>query len=92
MFRIEWDEEKRKKNARLHGIDFIELQELFDCETYTVLDERFEYNEIRFLTLGMLNGRVIAVSHTETDDVIRIISARKAEKHEQETYFTKIRD
>jgi uncharacterized protein len=44
--------------------------------------------EIRFLTIGMLDGRAVAVAHTETDEVIRIISVRKASKNEKEIYYT----
>lgn len=56
------------------------------------MDDRFNYGEIRFLTLGMLNGRVVAVSHTETDEVTRIISVRKASKNEEEIYDKESRD
>jgi uncharacterized DUF497 family protein len=42
--------------------------------------------------LDLLFGEVIAITYTETDEITRIISARKAEKHEQETYFKEIRD
>lgn len=90
--RFDWDEKKRLINFQRHGIDFADIQEVFESETYTQLDERFDYGEIRFLTIGLANGRIITVSHTENDGLIRIISARKAEKHEQEIYFTKIRD
>ena len=90
--RLEWDEKKRLINIQRHGIDFTDTREIFESETYTQLDERFDYGEIRFLTIGLANGRILAVSHTENGGVIRIISARKAEKHEQEIYFTKIRD
>lgn len=58
----------------------------------TIVDNRFDYGEVRFFTLGLLNGRVVAISHTETDDVIRIISARKANKNEQTKYFNEIAD
>lgn len=57
----------------------------------TVLDDRFEYDEHRYITLGLLNGIVLAVAHSETDEVIRIISARKATRYEQEIYFKEIR-
>lgn len=56
----------------------------------TVLDDRFDYGEARFVTLGLLNGIVLAVVHTETDDIIRIISARKATRYEEENYFQQI--
>lgn len=90
--RFEWDESKRIKNLNRHGIDFVGLELLFDSETHTVLDDRYDYGETRLLTIGFLNGEVFAVSHLESGDVIRIISVRKAQKHEQEIYFREIRD
>lgn len=90
--RFEWDEKKRLINIRRHGIDFVDAESIFDSETYTVVDERFDYGEVRWLTLGIVKGRILAVIHLEDDDLIRIISVRKAERHEQETYFKNIRD
>lgn len=90
--RFEWDENKRQANLKKHGIDFADIWRVFENETYTKIDDRFVYSEIRYLTLGLQSGEVIAVSHTETDEVVRIISARKAEKYEQEEYFKEIRD
>ena len=90
--RFEWDEEKRLANLRKHGIDFADVENVFADEVYTIVDDRFDYGEIRYLSLGLLFGEIIAISHTETDEIIRFISARKAEKHEQETYFKAIRD
>ena len=96
MIILDWDEHKRASNLKKHGIDFADLLELFENETATEQDERFHYGEARLLTFGLLNARVIAVVHTETEvgsnSLIRIISARLAEKHEQEYYFKKIRD
>lgn len=90
--RVEWDEEKRAANLKKHGIDFADVENIFADEVYTIVDDRFDYGEIRYLSLGLLFGEVVAISHTETDEIIRFISARKAEKHEQETYFREIRD
>jgi len=56
-----------------------------------VLDSRYDYGEFRFITLGILNGIVMTVAHTETDEVMRIISARKATRYEEESYFKEIR-
>jgi uncharacterized DUF497 family protein len=58
--------------------------------TVTMIDDRTDYGEERFITFGILNSRVIAIAHTETDRVIRIISARKATKYEESSYFKKI--
>ncbi len=63
---------------------------VFDGETVTIEDDRFAYGEQRFVTLGLLQGRVVAVVHTERADHIRIISARKATKYEQRSYFEQI--
>ncbi len=60
---------------------------LFDDRTLTVEDDRLDYGEHRFMTIGLLAGRCISVVHTESDDAIRIISIRKATKNEQAEYF-----
>ena len=88
--RFEWDERKRRSNLEKHGVDFSDLASLFAGETVTVLDERFDYGEHRFITLGLLKGIVLTVAHTETDEVVRILSARKATRYEEETYFKEI--
>ena len=53
---------------------------------------RFDYDETRFITLGLLDGRVVVIAHTETQEVIRIISVRKATKNEEANYFKEITD
>ncbi|MDQ5845523.1 MAG: BrnT family toxin [Acidobacteriota bacterium] len=90
--RFEWDEAKRRGNIRRHGIDFLAARVVFAGKTVTFLDDRFNYGEIRFLTLGLLWGRVVAIVHTETDEAIRIISARKASKNEESIYFEEVKD
>jgi uncharacterized protein len=89
--RFEWDEKKRRTNIARHGIDFADLAPLFGGLTITLLDDRYDYGEFRFITLGMLKGMAITIAHTETEEVIRIISARKATRYEEENYFKKIR-
>jgi len=88
--RFEWDERKRRSNLEKHGVDFSDLESLFASETVTVLDERVDYGEHRFITLGLLKGIVLTVAHTETDEVVRILSARKATRYEEESYFKEI--
>jgi len=92
--RFEWDEAKRQSNLRDHGIDFaaVETEQIFAGETVTQLDSRFDYGEWRFLTLGLLKGKVVAIVHTESDGVIRLISARKASKNEENNYFKEIKN
>ncbi len=88
--RFEWDEKKRQSNPRHHGFDFAEVEKIFSGDVFTLLDDRFYYGENRFLTLGILDGRVVAVAHTETDEVTRVISVRKASKNEEEIYYAEI--
>ena len=87
MIEFEWDEDKRLANIHKHAIDFQDATTIFEGEIVTVEDTRFDYGEQRFITLGLLKGRVIAVVHTEREDKIRIVSARKATKYERITYF-----
>ena len=67
---FEWDDIKRKLNIKKHGIDFINVSKIFDVYTLTIKDYRFDYGEERFVTLGILEGRVVAVVHTENEDSI----------------------
>lgn len=90
--RFEWDEKKRQINLKKHGIDFAEIWQVFENEIVTDVDSKFDYGETRYLTLGLFGGMVVAVSHTEDDDIIRFISVRRAEKYEEQIYFNAIRN
>jgi uncharacterized DUF497 family protein len=85
-----WDESKRRTNLRKHGIDFVDVDRVFRGFTLTAEDGREAYGESRFLTLGLLADQVVSVAHTERGDLIRIISIRKATKHEARFYFSQI--
>ena len=87
---ITWDENKRKINLAKHGIDFREAETLFDGPTVTAEDRRMAYGEQRFVTLGILNGVVVSMTYTERKGQLRIISIRKALKHEAHYYFSQI--
>ena len=90
--KYQWDEAKRQSNLLKHGTDFVDVEQTFAGETVTISDDRFDYGEKRFITFGLLNGRVLVIAHTETDEAIRIISARKATKREESSYFKEISD
>jgi uncharacterized DUF497 family protein len=87
MTRFIWDEAKRFANIEKHGIDFADVPSMFDGDVITFEDQRSDYGETRYITLGLMKSRVLVVAHTESDDVIRIISARKATKNEQKYFF-----
>ena len=89
--KFEWDERKRRKNISRHGFDFQDVTSIFDDpDALTILDDRFDYGETRFLTFGFLNNVLISIVHTENDEIIRIISVRKAEKDEEIEYYKQI--
>ena len=90
--RFVWDEAKRRSNLKRHGYDFPAARVVFAGETVTILDNRFDYGEVRLVTLGLLWGRVVAIVNTETDDEIRIISVRKASRNEENIYFKEVTD
>ena len=87
-----WDEDKRLANIQKHGIDFVGVEAVFEGYTVTMEDDRIPYGEQRLATLGLLQGRVVAVVHTEQGDTIRIISVRKASRYEQRIYFAHFAD
>ncbi len=91
---IEWDDAKNRQNVRKHGIDFSDAWQLFDHPLYVWQDDRYEYGEDRYIGLGMLNNMmVVFTAFVEKDiDTIRIISMRKAKKHEREKYEKTIKD
>jgi uncharacterized DUF497 family protein len=82
-----WDETKRQVNLAKHGLDFAEADSVSRGVTFTVEDDRFEYGEERFITIGLLGETVVVMAHTEQDDVIRVISMRRATGNEQHLYY-----
>ena len=85
--KLEWDEDKNRANIRRHRIDFADVRPLFDGPMFVTLDTRKDYAEDRMIGIGLLrNGVVVVVFVEKTEDTIRIISARKAEKHERERF------
>ena len=82
-----WDERKRRANLRTHKLDFRDTPEVFDGPTVTYEDDRFNYSEQRFVTLGLLKGLAVSIVHTETEQQIRIISFRKATRNEEAYLF-----
>ncbi len=82
-----WDEAKRQSNLVKHGLDFADASAVFAGITLTFEDDRFDYGEHRFITLGMSRGTAVVIAHTERDENIRIISTRKAIKYEKKLYL-----
>jgi uncharacterized protein len=88
---FEWDEEKNAANIRNHGIDFLEAALIFENPTIEAIDDRRDYGELRCIALGLSSETVLHVVYTRrAKNVIRIISARKANRHDAEKYYREI--
>jgi uncharacterized DUF497 family protein len=89
---FEWDENKRLKTLRERGIDFIDMVDLWDDpRRQEVRDRRQSYGEPRFQTIGQVKFNIFFVVYTERlyedgVEVVRIISARRANRKERELY------
>lgn len=87
---FEWDEWKNRENKRKHKVSFEEAQTVFlDENAIRYFDPDHSEDEDRFIMLGMsftLRVLVVCHCHRQDDAVIRIVSARKADKREQSDY------
>mgnify|MGYP002622479457 CR=1 FL=1 len=83
---FEWNENKRLKNIEKHGIDFADAVKIFDGFIHTYMSNWAEYDEERYVSIGLLEGVEIAVIYTHREGSICIISARRARKNERGMY------
>jgi len=85
---FEWDDDKAAENFRRHRVTFLEaVSAVSDPFAIERIDDREDYGETRFNLVGMSAGRLLHVTYTERGERQRIISARQAERHEQEDYY-----
>ncbi len=88
MIGFEWDLNKAARNLADHKVSFeqaaIACRDPFAVEW---IDQREDYGEERSVLLGIYEREVLYLAYTERGDNIRIISARRAEKHEQDRYY-----
>jgi uncharacterized DUF497 family protein len=86
--KFSWDRRKAAANQKKHGVSFNEAATVFaDSLAATIPDPDHSASEYRFITLGVSSpGRLLVVCHTEEADSVRIISARRATRHEKDRY------
>ena len=85
--KFEWDENKNQINIEKHSIDFNDAKDIFQNARVTAIDNRRDYGETRKISIGKIDNRVCIVVYTERKDVVRIISARKANQRERRKYY-----
>ena len=89
---FEWDDEKNRSNKAKHGIRFESALEVFDDPFAIIIQDRYENYEERWQAIGLIDGiKMLVVAHTIRGEyfgkeIIRIISARPAERHERREY------
>jgi uncharacterized protein len=85
--RYSFDPAKQESNLKKHGFDLTDARQVIEsARTVTFEDRRFDYGEERFVTLGPFGDCLAAIVSAETEDHIRIISMRKADRYEQAIY------
>ena len=90
--KLEWDEAKNAANVEKHGYDFNNARELLEGERLSFLDDRKDYGEPRYITLGYIGSRfAVAVYTQRPSGTIRIISLRKANHREKERFEKRIK-
>jgi uncharacterized DUF497 family protein len=86
--KFEWSRAKARSNYAKHGVTFAFATQVFtDPFAVEFLDDRKDYGEERFVIIGMADEHLVYVAYTERLDAIRLISARRATKYEQEIYY-----
>ena len=87
--RLEFDEEKRAKTIEVRGLGMARAADVLRGATLTVEDDRQDYGEIRFITIGFLDDAMVVLVWTPRDNAYRIISMRKANDRERKLYGTR---
>ena len=87
---LEFDQDKRDKTLLERGLDFARAAEVFEGVYLTGRDERFEYEEERFITIGKLDASLVVLVWTPRGKVRRIISMRKANDREKAFYKSRL--
>ncbi|MDX2095352.1 MAG: BrnT family toxin [Alphaproteobacteria bacterium] len=88
----EWDEAKNQTNIAKHGVGFMVARRIFEGFVLSYPDTRMDYGEVRCRAIGKVEGVVcLAVIHTHRGDIIRLISARRANCAERAAYEEALR-
>ncbi|KAA5599510.1 BrnT family toxin [Blastochloris sulfoviridis] len=87
---VEFDHAKRQATLDHRGLDMARAGEVFAGATITIEDDRQDYGEVRFITVGRLDGRMVVIVWTPRGAARRIISLRKANDREQALYAPRL--
>ena len=88
--RVEFDEAKRAATLKARGLDLARAAKVFDGTTLTTQDDRRDYGEDRYITIGFLDGAMVVLVWTPRGTAYRIISMRKANERERRLYGSRL--
>ena len=88
--KIAFDPDKRTITLAERGLDMARAGEIFEGETLTFTDDRVDYGEVRHITVGFLDGRMVVAVWTQRTQTRRMISLRKANDREQKFYGSRL--
>ena len=89
---FEWDDAKNQANIRKHGVSFEIAKRIFEGPVLTWLDNRMDYGEDRYISVGRVESTaLIVVAHTDREGRTRLISTRPASRRERQAYHERIR-
>lgn len=96
QLKIEYDEQKRQDTLDKRGLDFLDAWQLFEGVHLTAPDDRIEYGENRYISMGYINARLVVCVWTYRPDEVlpthrRIISMRKANDREIKRFHAALR-
>ena len=80
--KIEFDPAKRDATLQHRGLDFLDVPKVLAGRTFSLIDDRQDYGEERWITYGYLEGRAVVIVHSKREGVLRVISMRHAHKKE----------
>ncbi|MEQ9328077.1 MAG: BrnT family toxin [Rhodospirillales bacterium] len=84
---FEWDPAKAAANLAKHRVSLLQASRIFAGPGLTRIDDRTDYGEPRYISVGEADGRCLVVVHTPRDETTRIISARRAISAERASYY-----
>ena len=87
---ISYDPDKHVKTLTERGLDFEDAPRVFAGRTLTLIDDRWDYGEIRYLTYGLLDDRMVVIVWTPREETRHIISMRKCNAREKAIFQARL--
>lgn len=87
---FEWDEQKRQDTIKKHKVDMLYAALIFEGSVFTAVDDRQDYGETRYISVGEVDGDIFVVVHTSREGRTRLISAWKGGRNDRHNYKARL--